>query len=134
MIELRCNVGDTIYRCGKKIWEWEVTSIEIYAGEVVYVDDSDNTFTAEDIGKTVFLTRKEAEAAREMRLTKIQMEICKALAANNLNVSQAAKSLYMERTGVTYHIEKIKETIGLDPRGFYDLIALLDMIRSDGRT
>jgi hypothetical protein len=126
-MELRCNVGDTIYRCGKKIWEWEVTSIEIYADEIVYIDDSGNPFTAEDIGKTVFLTRKDAEEALKTKLTTIQMKICKALPANNLNVSQAAKSLYMERTGVVYHIDKIKETIGLDPRGFYDLIALLEM-------
>lgn len=61
-----CNVGDTIYRCGdpiKKAYEWDIEHIEIYYDEMVFVDDSDNEFTEADIGKTVFLTREDAEAA-----------------------------------------------------------------------
>ena len=61
-----CKVGDSIYRCGdpiKAIYEWEIEHIEISACEIVYIDDSDNEFTDEDIGKTVFLTREEAEQA-----------------------------------------------------------------------
>ena len=59
-----CKVGDTIYRRGdpiKKIYEWEVEHIEIYADEIVFIDDSDNEFTISDIGKTVFLSREDAE-------------------------------------------------------------------------
>lgn len=66
VIVLPCKVGDTIYRCGdpiKKVYEWEVEHIEIYGDEIVFVDDSDNEFTEAAIGKTVFLTREEAEAA-----------------------------------------------------------------------
>lgn len=37
------------------------------ADEIVYIDDSDNVFTADDIGKTVFLTREEAERALKGR-------------------------------------------------------------------
>ena len=58
-IELPCKVGDTIYRCGdpiKKVYEWEIEHVELYLDEIVFVDDSDTEFTAEDIGKTVFLT------------------------------------------------------------------------------
>ncbi|MBO5969139.1 MAG: hypothetical protein J6S14_11660 [Clostridia bacterium] len=61
-----CNVNDTIYRCGdpiKKVYDWQIEHIEIYGDEVVFVDDSDNTFTEDDIGKTVFLTKEEAERA-----------------------------------------------------------------------
>lgn len=61
-----CKVGDTIYRAGdpiKKVYEWQIEHIEIYADEIVFIDDSDNTFTAEDIGETVFLTQEEAEKA-----------------------------------------------------------------------
>ena len=68
VIPLPCKVGDTIYRCGdpiKKVYEWEIEHIEIYFDEIVFVDDSDNVFTADDIGKTVFLTREEAEKALE---------------------------------------------------------------------
>lgn len=68
VIVLPCKVGDTIYRCGdliKNVYEWEIEHIELYFDEIVFVDDSDNEFTAEDIGKTVFLTKEEAEKALE---------------------------------------------------------------------
>ena len=72
LLRLPCKVGDTIYRCGdpiKKIYEWQIAYVEVYEDETVFVDDSDNTFVEADIGKTVFLTREEAERALE--------EVCK---------------------------------------------------------
>ena len=72
LVVLPCKVGDTIYRCGdpiKKIYEWQIAYVEVYEDETVFVDDSDNTFVEADIGKTVFLTREEAERALE--------EVCK---------------------------------------------------------
>ena len=58
-----CKVGDTVYRIDdKQVYDWwQVEHIEIYADEIVFVDDSDNEFTEDDIGKTVFLTKEEAE-------------------------------------------------------------------------
>lgn len=59
------EVGQTIYRIyDRKIYDWwEVESIRIYADETVYFDDSENIFRDEDIGKTVFLTKEQAEKA-----------------------------------------------------------------------
>ena len=68
LVSLLYKVGDTIYRCGdpiKKIYEWQIAYVEVYDDETVFVDDSDNTFVEADIGKTVFLTREEAEKALE---------------------------------------------------------------------
>ena len=68
LVRLPCKVGDTIYRCGdpiKKTYEWQIAYVEVYEDETVFVDDSDNTFVEADIGKTVFLTREEAEKAVE---------------------------------------------------------------------
>lgn len=64
----RCKVGDDIYRigdgeCGKIYADWQVMYIQVYADEILYIDDSDNYFYETDIGKTVFLTREEAEQA-----------------------------------------------------------------------
>ncbi len=64
VIMLPIKVGDTIYRIGESItnvYEWEVEHIEIYADQIVIVDDSDNEFTITDIGVTVYFTREEAE-------------------------------------------------------------------------
>ena len=62
----KCKIGDDIYRIGEsgKIYaDWEIICIQVYEEEILYIDDSDNYFAEEDIGKTVFLTREEAEKA-----------------------------------------------------------------------
>jgi hypothetical protein len=66
--ELPCEVGQTIYQVGKgKVWEWQIAVIEVYQEGIVLVDDSDNYIHPEDIGKTVFLSREEAEKALKER-------------------------------------------------------------------
>ena len=72
LIELPCKVGDTVYRVGKTInvkdqkydfyvQEYEIATIELYKEEILFVDDSDNEIVLKDLGKTVFLTKAEAE-------------------------------------------------------------------------
>ena len=64
-VELPCEVGKKIYRLSPKgeIWEWQIAVIEIYPDEIALVDDSDNYIEPEEIGKTVFLSREDAEKA-----------------------------------------------------------------------
>jgi hypothetical protein len=60
----KCKIGQDIYRIGSKgqiYGEWQVAYIQVYEDEILYIDDSDNYFYASDIGKTVFLTKEEAE-------------------------------------------------------------------------
>ena len=59
-------MGDTIYPAYEfagTIPEYEITEITIFKDEIVIVDDSDNEYNIDDFGKTIFLTREEAEAA-----------------------------------------------------------------------
>lgn len=66
----QCNFKDTIYRIGSKgqiYGDWELMYIQVYPDEILYIDDSDNYFTSENIGKTVFLTKEEAEQALKER-------------------------------------------------------------------
>ena len=60
-----CKMGDSIFRCCEErneIWEWQIVAMIIHPEQIIYVDDSENEFSVEDIGKTVFLTKEEAEA------------------------------------------------------------------------
>ena len=58
------KAGSDIYRIyGEKICYLDVNRVEIYKDEIAFVDDLDNYFFETDIGKTIFLTRKEAEKA-----------------------------------------------------------------------
>ena len=58
-----CKVGDTVYYIpfGSFITKWEIRSIEIMQDDIAF--HCGRTFFLKfDIGKTVFLTREEAEA------------------------------------------------------------------------
>jgi hypothetical protein len=55
--------GDIIYRPEALQYCWVVIRADIYEDEILFIDDSDNIFSFDDIGKTVFLTREEAEKA-----------------------------------------------------------------------
>ena len=65
LVVLPCKVGDSIYRPEGLKYSvfWTITNVTIYPDEIVFTDDSDNIFTLDDIGKTVFLTREAAEKA-----------------------------------------------------------------------
>ena len=65
LVVLPCKLEADIFRLGVKEvrGDWQVAYAEVFPDEIVMIDDSDNVFTEEDIGKTVFLTREEAEKA-----------------------------------------------------------------------
>lgn len=63
-------------------------------------------------------------------LTDIDFQIILALADNNMNESETARSLFMHRNNIVYHIGKVKKLTGLDPTNFYDLGELVKMARN----
>ena len=78
LIELPCKVGDTVYFAVDNGWDCaEIDEIHIFKNDIVFEwvqydrgyeltelwDSGD--FSIRDIGKTVFLTREEAEKALE---------------------------------------------------------------------
>ena len=64
-VHLPCRVGDKVYRLSKclGVVQFVITSFTIYQSEMFFTDDSDNIIYLPDIGRTVFLTREEAEKA-----------------------------------------------------------------------
>lgn len=66
LIKLPCAVGDKIYLPNEyvgKVIDFEIIEICIFKEEIIFIDDSENEYFINDFGKTVFLTREEAEAA-----------------------------------------------------------------------
>ena len=55
-------------------------------------------------------------------------EIINAIADCDRNINEVARRLYMHRTNVQYHINKVKRITWLDPVKFRDLCKLLDMV------
>lgn len=66
LLKLPCAVGDKIYLPNEyvgKVIDFEIIEICIFKEEIMFIDDSENEYFINDFGKTVFLTREEAEAA-----------------------------------------------------------------------
>lgn len=66
-----CKVGDRVYRPSDclGVVQFVIISFNIYESEMFFTDDSENIIYLSDIGKTVFLTREEAERALKERET-----------------------------------------------------------------
>lgn len=61
-------------------------------------------------------------------MDELDVQVVLALADNRMNVSKAARALYMHRNGVDYRIKRIQRIAGLDPLNFYDLHKLVEMV------
>lgn len=71
------------------------------------------------------MTREEVVALLDYR----KRTIILGMAENNMNMNAVAREQYFHRNAALYHINKIKEITGLDPRNFYDLVELVDIVR-----
>lgn len=58
-------------------------------------------------------------------MTKLEAEIIIALADNHLHTTGAARTLFMHRTTVNYHVQKIHKRTGKNPLDFFDMCELL---------
>ena len=69
VVLLPCKVGDRVYRPSDclGVVQFVIISFNIYESEMFFTDDSENIIYLPDIGKTVFLTREEAERALKER-------------------------------------------------------------------
>jgi hypothetical protein len=58
------------------------------------------------------------------KLSREQIETLETLFARQLNVSEAARQLFLHRNSLLYRLDKLTEETGLDPRQFPDAVLL----------
>lgn len=66
LLKLPCAVGDKIYLPNEyvgKVIDFEIIEICIFKEGIMFIDDSGDEYFINDFGKTVFLTKEEAESA-----------------------------------------------------------------------
>ena len=51
-----------------------------------------------------------------------------ALFRNNLNASAVSREMFFNPRTISYHLKKIKEKTGLDPRNFFDAVELFEIL------
>ena len=67
-----------------------------------------------------------------MELTEYECRLLRAIADENMNITRAAKRVYVHRNSAVYHMDKIMDKTGLDPRRFRDLVRLLGGVLPEG--
>lgn len=74
--------------------------------------------TASELGAMLNQTLSAASLSEE------QVETLETLFAHQLNVSEAARHLFLHRNTLLYRLDKLTEQTGLDPRHFRDAVLL----------
>lgn len=60
-------------------------------------------------------------------MNKEDAHIVIVMANHNMNATDVARAIFAHRNTVLYHLNKVKQQTGLDPRRFYDLVELVRM-------
>ena len=117
---LHCGKSFTDARGGKKYCS-EDCRLEAYKVERKHIRDRYNQLRRE---KLAVMTPPE-------KISDTDREVILALAEHDLNETQVSRVLFMCRKNVDYHEDRIKQITGLNPRRFYDLCKLVQMVREN---
>lgn len=71
----------------------------------------------------------KCDASTISKLTQEDKNVILAFAENDMTDSKTARDLSYHRNTIKYHIIKVEEKTGLNPRKFYDLIKLVSLIK-----
>ena len=66
-----------------------------------------------------------------MNLTPMQKEVILALADCGMKKFAAAKKMFVHYNTIEYHVYQIIRKTGKDPRKFYDLLDLVQMVKGE---
>lgn len=65
------------------------------------------------------------------KLTDMDISTIMAYAACDMNIQEASRMMYCHRNTVISHLIKVWSKTGLNPKKFYDLVALINAIEEN---
>lgn len=74
------------------------------------------------------IRRRRGKTQSGVELTEQEIKIIIALAQNNMKVKVAARSIPASYQYIRYNLTKLKRRTGLDPRNFFDLMKLWQIV------
>jgi len=74
----------------------------------------------------VVITREDVK-----NLSRIEIDIIYAYAECNMKACPTARAVYCDHRTVCYHLDRIKHITTLDPRNFYDLYKLIEILNEE---
>ena len=66
------------------------------------------------------------------QLTDFEKEVILLMAEHNLKLREVARQTNYCAASIVYRAKRILKKTGLDPRCFYDLVILVDMLKEEG--
>ena len=63
------------------------------------------------------------------KITNADWNVLIAYADNDMSVSKTAESMFFHRNTVEYHLNKVRDNTGQDPRCFHDLVQLFQLAK-----
>jgi sugar diacid utilization regulator len=62
-------------------------------------------------------------------LTDEDIAVIRCLASSDMNVGRTARAMNYSRYSIVYHMNRVEQKTGYNPRVFYDLVELLRWLR-----
>ena len=62
-------------------------------------------------------------------LTDEDIAVIRCLAKSDMNVGRASRAMNYSRYSIVYHLDRVEQKTGYNPRVFYDLVELLRWLR-----
>ena len=64
-------------------------------------------------------------------MSRVDVEIIESFARNGMKIQRVADDVKYDPRVVRYHLEKVHRLTGLNPRDFYDLYELIQILKGD---
>ncbi len=64
-------------------------------------------------------------------MNETEKQIILSLANYDMNVSRTSRAIHMHRNSIEYHLEKIQQRTGFNPKRFYDLVKLVEIAKEE---
>lgn len=131
MVSVRVSYGTLVGELKDVSKSYKEAKMAMDVGKIFYVQKKVIAYSTLGIGRLIYqLPENLCEMFIEeifggMQLDQLSEETLHELDTffdNNLNVSETSRQLFLHRNTLVYHIEKIKEAIGLDLRNFDDAL------------
>ncbi|SFG47082.1 transcriptional regulator, CdaR family [Lachnospiraceae bacterium C7] len=130
MIKVRVGYGNVVYQIPEITESYQEAKMALEVGRVFSFTDSTISYAKLGIGRLIhqlpmslcdmFIKEVFGDGIPEILDDEESMSTIMNFFANNLNISETARQLYVHRNTLVYRLERIEKAIGLDIRKFDD--------------
>ena len=64
-------------------------------------------------------------------ITRVDVEIVESLARNGMRIQRVADDVHYDPKTIRYHLGRVHRLTGLNPRDFYDLWKIIQMLKEE---